>query len=623
MATLWFCIVAVMLAAYVVLDGFDIGAGIIHLVAARTDNDRRKILRSIGPVWDGNEVWLLAAGGALYFAFPQLYASSFSGFYLPLMIVLWLLMLRAIGLEFRSHLTETVWKQFLDGVFAISSILLAIFYGAALGNVVRGVPLGADHYFFLPLFTNWRVGPNPGILDWYTILIGVAAYLALAMHGALWVAYKCEAEVAARARRIAMLGFWAVIVVTLLITVISLRVQPQILLNLTAHPWGFVFPAIVIASLAGIFYYLRGASTPANAHRAFLHSCGYLFGMLTSVAFGLYPYVLPARAGPGALALDLQLPHFRSGTPHRFGLVDRGNDSRRRLFYFSLSPLLRSRSPRRNPHLRLALFPFALDNASSTMGKLDGKFALITGGNSGIGLASAHLFVDEGAKVAITGRNEETLRHAADSLGPCAFAIRADVTDASDRDRMFSEVKHRFGALDILFANAGLSAPTPLGRTDVATFEKQVQLNFISVFFTVQGALPLLRDGAAIVLISSLTSKLGMPGTSAYAGSKAAVRTMAKAMAAELSPRGIRVNVVTPGYTRTPLWERTRTPQQIAAVNERLPLIVPLERWAEPEEIARAVLFLASSDSSYIQGEEIVIDGGTSNLPGGTRAFRG
>jgi NAD(P)-dependent dehydrogenase (short-subunit alcohol dehydrogenase family) len=257
------------------------------------------------------------------------------------------------------------------------------------------------------------------------------------------------------------------------------------------------------------------------------------------------------------------------------------------------------------------------------MGKLDGKLALITGGNSGIGLAAARLFVEEGAKVAITGRNQETLRSAAESLGAAAFGIRADVTNAADRERMFSEVKQRFGALDVVFANAGLSASTPLGRTEVSTFESQVQLNFISVFFTVQGALPLLRDGAAIVLISSLTSKIGMPGTSAYAGSKAAVRTMAKAMAAELSPRGIRVNVVTPGYTRTPLWARTRTPQQIAAVNERLPMVVPLERWGEPEDVARAVLFLASSDSSYIQGEEIVIDGGTSNLPGGTRAFRG
>src|SRR5438270_2428591 len=134
MPTVWFMIVAVMIAAYVVLDGFDLGAGIIYLGAARTTDERLKILRSIGPVWDGNEVWLLAAGGALYFAFPQLYASSFSGFYLPLMIVLWLLMLRAIGLEFRSHLGEQVWKQFLDAVFAIASILLAIFYGAALGN---------------------------------------------------------------------------------------------------------------------------------------------------------------------------------------------------------------------------------------------------------------------------------------------------------------------------------------------------------------------------------------------------------------------------------------------------------------------------------------------------------
>ena len=257
------------------------------------------------------------------------------------------------------------------------------------------------------------------------------------------------------------------------------------------------------------------------------------------------------------------------------------------------------------------------------MGRLDGKFALITGGNSGIGRATAHLFIDEGAKVIIAGRNEEKLRRAADALGSAAFAIRADVTDAAEREHMFSEVKRRFGALDILFPNAGLSAPTPLGHTEVAAFENQVQLNFISVFFTVQGAVPLLRDGAAIVLISSLTSKIGIPATSAYAGSKAAVRAMAKCMAAELSPRGIRVNVVTPGYTRTPLWERTRTPQQIASVNELLPKIVPLERWGEAEEVARAVLFLASSDSSYIQGEEIVIDGGTSNLPGGTRAFRG
>src|SRR5438270_13800276 len=128
METLWFIIVAVMLAAYVVLDGFDIGAGIIYLLAARTDGERRAILRAIGPVWDGNEVWLLAAGGTLYFAFPQLYASSFIGFYLPLMMVLWLLMLCAIGIEFRTHSTSSVWRNFFDVIFSGSSALLAIFF---------------------------------------------------------------------------------------------------------------------------------------------------------------------------------------------------------------------------------------------------------------------------------------------------------------------------------------------------------------------------------------------------------------------------------------------------------------------------------------------------------------
>jgi cytochrome d ubiquinol oxidase subunit II len=304
MPTLWFCLVAFMLAVYVLLDGFDLGVGIVHLGVAHTDAQRRAVIGSIAPVWDGNEVWLIAAGGTLFFAFPVLYASSFSGFYLPLMMVLWLLILRGISVEFRSHIAGAVWAPFWDLTFCLSSALLAIFFGAALGNVVRGVPLDAQGYFFEPLWTNFRFGADAGILDWYTILIGVAAYLALAMHGALWVTYKCEAEVAERARRIARLSFWAVLAMTLPVTLISLRIQPQILINLSAHPWGFVFPAIVLASLAGIFYYLRGASTPAKAHRAFVHSCGYLLGMLTSVAFGLYPYVLPARAGP-ALSLSI------------------------------------------------------------------------------------------------------------------------------------------------------------------------------------------------------------------------------------------------------------------------------------------------------------------------------
>src|SRR2546421_7329521 len=148
MPTVWFALVAFMLTAYVVLDGFDLGAGAIHLFIARNDPERRTVLRSIGPVWDGNEVWLIAAGGTLYFAFPALYASSFSGFYLPLNIVLWLLMLRAIGIEFRMHIGSPVWHGFFDGAFSLSSALLPVFFGAALGNVVRGVPLRPDGTVF-------------------------------------------------------------------------------------------------------------------------------------------------------------------------------------------------------------------------------------------------------------------------------------------------------------------------------------------------------------------------------------------------------------------------------------------------------------------------------------------
>ena len=308
-----------MIATYVLLDGFDLGAGIIHLGVAHTDAERRAVIGSIAAVWDGNEVWLIAAGGTLFFAFPVLYASSFSGFYLPLMMVLWLLILRGSSIEFRSFVAGPVWSPFWDLTFCLSSALLAIFFGAALGNVVRGVPLDAQAYFFEPLWTNFRFGADAGILDWYTILVGVAAYFALALHGALWVAYKCEAQVAARARRIAALAAWAVLAMTSVITLISLRIQPQILLNLSAHPWGFVFPAIVLASLAGIFYYLRAEHTRVTARRAFVHSCGYLLGMLTSAAFGLYPYVLPARAGP---ALSLSIYNSRtSDRALRLGLA--------------------------------------------------------------------------------------------------------------------------------------------------------------------------------------------------------------------------------------------------------------------------------------------------------------
>src|ERR1700730_230441 len=204
MEALWFWIVAGMLAAYVVLDGFDLGVGIVYLFVAETDQERQLTLRTIGPVWDGNEVWLLAGGGTLYFAFSLLlYASAFSGFYLALMIVLWLLIMRGISVELRMHINVGVWKSFFDGLFFFSSALLAIFYGAALANVIRGVPLQEDGYFFLPLWTNWRIGIQPGILDWYTVIGGVVALVALAVHGALYLAVKTEADLQQRSRSVA------------------------------------------------------------------------------------------------------------------------------------------------------------------------------------------------------------------------------------------------------------------------------------------------------------------------------------------------------------------------------------------------------------------------------------
>ena len=290
METMWFVLVAFMLTAYTVLDGFDLGAGAIHLLVAKTDDERRLLLRSIGPVWDGNEVWLLAAGGTLYFAFPPLYASSFSGFYLPLMMVLWLLMLRAVGIELRSHIDHAMWRAFYDFVFSAASLLLAIFFGAAIGNVVRGVPLTSEGYFFEPLWTTFTVTAQSGILDWYTVLIGVLALVTLATHGANFVALKTAGEINCRASRLAAIGAGLLVALTVLSLVATVWIRPQVLDNYRAHAWGLLIPALVAASLAGMQVFRRTGREVA----AFLSSTAYIVGMLGGAAFALYPTLLPA-----------------------------------------------------------------------------------------------------------------------------------------------------------------------------------------------------------------------------------------------------------------------------------------------------------------------------------------
>jgi len=291
MGTLWFCLVAFMITMYVLLDGFDLGAGAIHLLVAKTDEERRQVLASVGPVWDGNEVWLIAAGGTLFFGFPALYASSFSGFYLPLMIVLWLLILRGISIEFRNHITSKVWDPFWDFLFSAASLLLAVVFGAALANVVRGVPLDAGGYFFEPLWTDFRLGEQTGILDWYTILVGVMSLLVLTMHGALWVQVRTTGAVNERSAKIASNVWWGVLILTAVITTITFKVQPQVKENFVTWPWGLVFPFLAIAGIAGVRFEL----VKGDERKAFFASCAYLIGMLASVVFGLYPMVLPAR----------------------------------------------------------------------------------------------------------------------------------------------------------------------------------------------------------------------------------------------------------------------------------------------------------------------------------------
>src|SRR4051812_45269810 len=210
-----------MLTAYVVLDGFDLGAGVLHSYVARTDQERRQVLAAIGPYWDGNEVWLLAAGGALFVAFPPVLASGLSGFYLAIFLVLWSLILRGISIEFRSHVEHPLWRAGWDFLFCAGSTLLPVFFGAALGNLIRGLPIDGDGNISLALFTDFSARPPVGILDWYTIVTGVFALLAIAGHGAVFLAWKTDREVHARSRKAAMWLYGAVALLWPLATVLT------------------------------------------------------------------------------------------------------------------------------------------------------------------------------------------------------------------------------------------------------------------------------------------------------------------------------------------------------------------------------------------------------------------
>lgn len=245
------------------------------------------------------------------------------------------------------------------------------------------------------------------------------------------------------------------------------------------------------------------------------------------------------------------------------------------------------------------------------MKRLEGKVAVVTGGNSGIGLAAAKRLQEEGARVAIAGRSKKTLDEAVKTIGNGILAFQTDVSKLSDIDKLYAEVSEKLGKIDVLFVNAGVAKFAPLAETPEGLFDEQFDTNIKGAYFTVQKALPFLNDGASVILNTSVVDRKGTAGASAYAATKAALRSLARTAAAELVGRGIRVNSVAPGPIVTPIFGRTGLPKE--AMDEFAKDViakVPMKRFGQPEEVAGVVAFLASQDASYITGEEINVDGG-------------
>lgn len=284
MATVWYCVLTLGLCGYAVLDGFDLGVGVLHLWVARNEVERRTSLLSIGPVWDGNEVWLIAGGGLLVLAFPRVYAAGFSGFYLPLIMVLWLLMARGLSLEWRANVDNPLWRSAADALFSVSSILLAAVFGIAVGNVVNGVPVNRQGYY-QGLF-GWILNP-------YALLLGVFSVVALAIHGANWLALKTDGPVQQRARLVSARLWPVLVLLTAAATVGTFLARSEMGINYRSYPFYLVVPLLTVALLAGLRYFRSHDDL-----RSFLSSAGLIITLGVSTAIGLYPYLLPSQPHP-------------------------------------------------------------------------------------------------------------------------------------------------------------------------------------------------------------------------------------------------------------------------------------------------------------------------------------
>jgi cytochrome bd ubiquinol oxidase subunit II len=298
MSVLAFALLAFMLAMYVLTDGYDLGVACVAPFVCRGGRERAATMESIGPFWNGNEVWLIAAGGALFALFPKAYASAFSGFYLPFMVVLWLLMFRGIAMELRGHFTSSVWQDFWDAAFSLSSSLLLLLFGVTIGNLVRGVPLDANGYFS---------GTFGFLLNPYAVGVGVLAVVALAYHGLLFLMLRIEGPPAERARSLALRLWFGLIAGYIGITIATLFIRAN------AFEERFTLGLIPIITL-GCAFFSRRAIVRGRTAQAFIGSCALLVSLLVAAASTIYPYVLPgyplrgagltiAAASPSALSL--------------------------------------------------------------------------------------------------------------------------------------------------------------------------------------------------------------------------------------------------------------------------------------------------------------------------------
>ncbi len=295
METVWFMLIAFMVAGYAVMDGFDLGVGILSPLIARTEAEQAALRATIGHVWGANEVWLIALGGLLFLAFPKAYAASFSGFYLAFMILLWCLIGRGLALEVRSHLDDPVWRTACDTLLPLASFLVALALGTAAGNVIRGVPLDDQGRMFLPLWTNLTLSGEPAIFDWYTLVVGFSVVAIFTLHGANYLATKTDGPMQQHARQLAAWAWWPAALLVILSLAATPAVNPGLLRNYAAHPAAFLVVGLPLGALAAIFLLRRREREVA----AFMASAVLIVGLVTSAALGLYPDLLPATANPG------------------------------------------------------------------------------------------------------------------------------------------------------------------------------------------------------------------------------------------------------------------------------------------------------------------------------------